>query len=90
MLTKFETELHSKLKLDTILTTEAIKILGITERRIIKDKNCENVPQLESTEVVLVYYNIVNNQWQYYSRVLCAFLPNKFSKLIPNIHFVSY
>ena len=35
-----------------------------------KDENGENVPQLEITEVVLVYCNIVNNDYQQDSRVL--------------------
>ena len=35
-----------------------------------KDENGENVPQLEITEVVLVYCNIVNSDYQQDSRVL--------------------
>ena len=38
-----------------------MKSLGSTKRKITKDKNGENVPHLEITEVVLVYCNIVNN-----------------------------
>ena len=34
------------------------------------DKNGKNVKQLVITEVVLVHCNIVNNQYQYGSRVL--------------------
>ena len=34
-----------------------------------KDKNSENAPQLEITEVVLVYCNIVNNQYHRDSNV---------------------
>ena len=33
-------------------------------RRITKDKNGENMPQLEITKVVFVHYDIVNNQYQ--------------------------
>ena len=32
---------------------------------------------LEITEVVLIYCNIVNNNYQQYSRVLYTFAPNK-------------
>ena len=46
-----------------ILTPEAIKLLGSTENKITKDKNSENVPHLEITEVVLVHCNIVNNDY---------------------------
>ena len=35
------------------------------------------MPHLEVTEVVLVHCNIVNNDDQQDSRVLCTFVPNK-------------
>ena len=35
------------------------------------------MPHLEITEVVLVYCNIVNNDYQQNSRVLYTFVPNK-------------
>ena len=41
-----------------------MKLLGKTENKITKDKNGENVPHLEITEVVLVHCNIVNNDYQ--------------------------
>ena len=34
-----------------------MKLLGSTENKITKDKNGENVPHLEITEVVLVHCN---------------------------------
>ena len=60
-----------------ILTSETMKLLGSTESKITKDKNGENVPHLEITEVVLVHCNIVNNDYQQDSRVLYTFVPNK-------------
>ena len=42
-----------------------------------KDKNGENVPHIEITEVVLVHFNIANNDYQQDSRVLYTFVPNK-------------
>ena len=60
-----------------LLTPETIKLLGSTENKITKDKNGEDVPHLEITEVVLVHCNIVNNDYQQYSRVLYTFVPNK-------------
>ena len=47
-----------------LLTSETIKLLGSTKKKITKDKNGENVPHLEITEVVLVHCNIVNNDYQ--------------------------
>ena len=54
-----------------------MKLLGSTENKITKDKNGENVPHLEISEVVLVYCNIVNNDYQQDSRVLYTFVTNK-------------
>ena len=41
-----------------------MKLLGSTEHKITKDKNGENVPFLEISEVVLVHCNIVNINYQ--------------------------
>ena len=60
-----------------LLTSETMKLLGSTENKISKDKNSENVPPLEITEVALVHCNIVNNDYQQDSRVLYAFVPSK-------------
>ena len=60
-----------------LLTEETMKLLGSTENKITTDKNGENVPHLEITEVVLVHCNIVNNDYQQDSRVLYTFVPNK-------------
>ena len=46
------------------LTPETMKLFGTTESKITKDKNGENVPHLEITEVVLIHCNIVNNNYQ--------------------------
>ena len=54
-----------------------MKLLGCTKNKITKDKNGENVPHLEITEVVLVHCNIVNNSYQHDSRVLYTLAPNK-------------
>ena len=55
-----------------------MKLLGST-----KDKNGENVPKLESAEVVLIHCNLVKNDYQHTSKVLFTFVPNKeFGQLI--------
>ena len=38
-----------------LLTQETMKLLGSIEHKIIKDKNGENVPHLEITEVILAH-----------------------------------
>ena len=60
-----------------LLTKETMTLLGSAENKITKDKNGENVPHLEITEVVLIHCNIVNNDYQQDSRVLYTFVPNK-------------
>ena len=54
-----------------------MRLLGKAKNKITKDKNSENVLHLEITEVVLVHWNIVNNDYQQDSRVLYTFVPNK-------------
>ena len=52
-----------------------MKLLGSTENKITKDKNGQNVPNLEIKEVV--HCNIVNNDYQQDSKVLYTFISNK-------------
>ena len=54
-----------------------MKLLGSTENKITINKNGENVPHRETTEVVLVHCNIVNIDYRQDSKVLYAFAPNK-------------
>ena len=54
-----------------------MKLLESTKNKITKDKNDENVPYLEITEVILVHCNSANIDYQQDSRVLYTFVPNK-------------
>ena len=66
-----------------LLTPETMKLLGSTKKVVDKDKNGENVPKIESVEVVLVHCNLVKNDYQHTSKVLFTFVPNKkFGQLI--------
>ena len=66
-----------------LLTPETKKLLGSGKKDVDKDKDGENVPKLESVEVVLVYCNLVKNDYQHTSKVLFTFVPNKqFGQLI--------
>ena len=47
-----------------LLTPETMKLLGSTQNKITKDKNGENVPHLEISELVLVLCNLVKNDYQ--------------------------
>ena len=60
-----------------------MKLLGSTKNKVTKDKNEENVPHLEITEVVLLHCDIATNDYQQDSGVLYTFIPNKqFSSLL--------
>ena len=55
-----------------------MKLLGSTKKEDVdKDKNGENVPKLESVEVVLVHCNLVKNNYQHTAKVFFTFVPNK-------------
>ena len=53
-----------------LLTPDTMKLLGSTKNKINKDKNGKNGPHFETTEVVLVHCNNVNNDYQQDSRAL--------------------
>ena len=64
-----KTEKRITLKVKTryyleLLTPGTMKLLRGTENKITKDKNGENLPHFEITEVVLVQCNIANNDYQ--------------------------
>ena len=52
---------------------EIMKLFESNKSKIIKNKNGENVPYLEITEVVLVNCNIVNNDDQQYKSIVYIF-----------------
>ena len=60
-----------------------MKLFRVTKSKLTKDKNGENVANLEIIEVVLVYYDILNNDYKHDSYIdLCTwfmyrFVPNK-------------
>ena len=60
-----------------ILTPETTKLPGSIKNQITKDEYGKNVIHLETTEVVLVHCNIVNNNYPQDSRELYTFVPNK-------------
>ena len=54
-----------------------MKLLGTTKKDVDSNKNSENVPKLVFVEVVLVYCNLVKNDYQHSSKVLFSCIPNK-------------
>ena len=51
-------------------TPETMKLFGSTKKLIDKTKNGENVQSIEVFEIVLMQWNLVNNQYQPKSEVL--------------------
>ena len=66
-------------------TPETMKLFGSKKKSIDKTKNAENVPSLEVVEIVLVQCNLVDNQYQRKSEVLCTFSPNKSCVYLSNV-----
>ena len=80
--TEFFFKVNTEYKLE-LLSSETMKLLGSTKKDVDQDKDGEDVPKLESVEVVLVHCNLVNNNYQQASKVLFTFVPNKqFGQLI--------
>ena len=52
------------------------------KKKVDSDKSSENVPKLESVEVVLVHSNLVKNDYQHTSKVLVFFQIKKLDKLL--------
>ena len=46
-----------------LLFLETMKLLGSRKQDVDKDKDGEDLPKLESVEVVLVYCNLINNSY---------------------------
>ena len=82
MINRIVFEIKTGYKLE-LLTPETMRLLGSTKKVADEDKNEENVPKLESVEVLLVHCNLVKNDYQHSSKDLFSFAPNKqFGQLI--------
>ena len=62
-----------------------MNLLGNTKKDIDLDKDGKNVPKLESAEVVLMHYNLVNNNYQQAYKVSFTFVPHKQFDQLSNI-----
>ena len=60
-----------------LLRPETMKLLGSTESKITKDKYGEDMPHLEIVKLALLHCNLINNDYQQYSRILYTFVPKK-------------
>ena len=60
-----------------LLSPKTMKVLGSIKKDVDKDKNGEDVPKLESVNIVLVHCNLVNNTYQQACKVLFTFVRNK-------------
>ena len=66
-----------------LLAPKTMKLLGRAENKIDKNKNDENVPHFEITEVILVHCHTVNDDYQQDSRASYTLVPNKpFARLL--------
>ena len=58
------------------LIPKTMKLFGSSKKEVDKEKDGENVPKLESVEVVLVHCNLVKNNYQHTSKVLFTLTNN--------------
>ena len=65
-----------------LLMRETMRLFGNTENKITKDKNDESILHSEINSIVLINYNIVYNNYQQNSGVLCTSVSNN--------HLVNY
>ena len=65
-------------------------MLVSTKKNCDEDKDVENVTNLESVEVVLVYCNLVKNNYQDTSKMLFTFVQNKQLRQFINISTYSF
>ena len=83
-------EIKTVYKLE-LLSRKRMKQLGSTKKDVDKSKDGEDVPKLESLEVVLMHCNLVNHSYQQASKVLFTSVRNKkFGQLITiSPHFLT-
>ena len=60
-----------------MFSSETVKLWKSIKKDVDHDNDGEDVPKLESVEVVLVHCNLVNNNYQQASKVLFTFVTNK-------------
>ena len=53
-----------------LLTPENMQLIESTKNEVTRDKNGEKIPHTKVTEVLLVHYNTVNNDYQNDSKSL--------------------
>lgn len=53
-----------------LLTPENMELIESTKNEVTRDKNGEKIPHIKVTEVLLVHYNTVNNDYQNDSKSL--------------------
>ena len=63
-----------------LLTPETMKLLGSRKKDIEKDKDGENMTKLESVEVILVHFNVAENDYHHRDSFSYYHVPNVASK----------
>ena len=66
-------------------TPETIKLFVSTKKLIDKTKNGENLPSHEVAEVILVRFNLEDNQKEQKPELLYTFMPNKSNPYLLNV-----
>ena len=59
------------------MTPKTTKLVRSSKSKIAKEESSENVPYLEVNELLLMHYNIANNNYQQTSKILYTFITKK-------------
>ena len=67
-----------------------MKLSGSTKKDVDQGKDGEDMPKLESVQVILVHYNLVNKNYQHTYKVLFIFAPKYNTIWTVNYHSTSF
>ena len=79
----FQSKNRLQIKIIDSWNNEIVREWG--KKDVDEDKDGENVPKLDSVEVGLVHFNLVNNNYQHTSKVMITFVRNKQFRQLINI-----
>ena len=67
-----------------------MKLSGSTKKDVDQGKDGEDMPKLETVQVILVHYNLVNKNYQQKSKILFTFAPKYNTIWTVNHHSTSF
>ena len=84
LVNRIDFKIKSGYKLEA-LSENTKKLLGLASNIVDTDKNSESAPNIQTVEIGLVHYNLVENHYQSSSKVLFVFVSDKQYGMLINI-----